>query len=239
MDTLGEDLFLLSFRPGKGRLWPNVGSRLNFGLAGAEFIRLAAAGQISINDDDDDKVTVAGQQPTGDPNLDAALASLAAAQQPVSARKWFRRPRPGIRRAYLDPLVAAGTLVEKPARMNGPKYFVTDDARLARLRAILDAAVHSSGSVDVTTAAYAGLAYAIHLAIALYPDTGYGDRLRKAAVYEAQAAEPADGEPAGVTERALRAAIRTATDGAIWGALQAPSRSGLRTTLLDEAMPQF
>jgi Golgi phosphoprotein 3 (GPP34) len=243
MDTLGEDLFLLSFRPGKGRLWPAVGVRLNFGLAGSELIRLAAAGWITV---DGDQVTVASQHPADDPNLAAALASLVAAGQPVSATRWIFRTRPGIRRAYLDPLVAAGTLSEKPARMFGPKFFVTDEARLARVRGILDAVVHSSGQVDATSAAYAGMCYAIDLNIPFYPAMTDGLRLKAAATGPVQAADsalpaqPADGEPGAAGDAALRVAIATVTEAAISASLRVSSTgSSTSTALLQETMPNF
>jgi hypothetical protein len=46
MDTLGEDLVLLSIRPDQGLLLRR--RSLEFGLMGSEFVRLAALGRIAI-----------------------------------------------------------------------------------------------------------------------------------------------------------------------------------------------
>jgi hypothetical protein len=46
MDSLGEDLVLLSIRPDKGSVM--TGERIGFGLMGSELVRLAAAGRIDI-----------------------------------------------------------------------------------------------------------------------------------------------------------------------------------------------
>jgi hypothetical protein len=242
MDTLGEDLFLLSFQPGKGTLYHLVAPRLNFGLMASELIRLAAAGRVAVSNDGEgtdlgsNKVSVTSEEPTGDPNLNAALATLVAAGGPSNVRQWTRHPRPGIRMAYLDPLVAAGTVVEKKARRGVAQFAVADEARLSRVRAMLDAVAHSSGPVDVTSAAYVGLAAEMGLAVELYT-VGLTENTR----FRAAATElvRVDGESA--EETALRAAISAATDG-VWSAAlqqQSSAPTGLRVTLMQEAMPQF
>jgi Golgi phosphoprotein 3 (GPP34) len=247
MDTLGEDLFLLSFKPGKGTLYHVVAPSLDFGLMGSELIRLAAAGRVSVSSDgassdgassanDSNKISVLSEEPTGDLNLDTALANLTAAGGPSNVRQWTRHPRPGIRMAYLNPLVAAGTVVEKPARRGVAQFAVADEPRLSRVRAILDAVAHSSGPVDVASAAYVGLAAEIGLPVELYTAS-----ISIIARFRAAAADqlPVDGESA--QDTSLRAAISAASDG-VWSAgLQRASASptGFRGTLIQEATPLY
>ena len=49
MDTLGEDLVLLSIRPDNGTIATK--SRLGYGLRGSELVRLAATGRVGITGD--------------------------------------------------------------------------------------------------------------------------------------------------------------------------------------------
>jgi hypothetical protein len=46
LDSLGEDLVLLSVTPDAGRI--ATAQRIGFGLMGSELVRLAAAGRINI-----------------------------------------------------------------------------------------------------------------------------------------------------------------------------------------------
>lgn len=86
MQTLGEDLVLLSIDLRSGRL--SNASRLRFGLMGSELVRLAASRRVDITDG---RIVVLDGGPTGDPELDAALASRPGGLQ-------RRRPGRGARR---------------------------------------------------------------------------------------------------------------------------------------------
>ena len=88
METLGEDLVLLSVHPDNGTIVTK--SRLGYGLRGSELVRLAAGGRAGITGD---RIVVLNSRPTGDEQLDAALASLAGARRPP--RQDVGRP-PGV-----------------------------------------------------------------------------------------------------------------------------------------------
>ena len=65
MDSLGEDLALLSVSPADGRVI--TAQKLGFGLMGSELVRLAAAGRLTITAG---RVTVTDPSPGQDPALD-------------------------------------------------------------------------------------------------------------------------------------------------------------------------
>jgi Golgi phosphoprotein 3 (GPP34) len=107
--SLGPDLVLLSVRPRDGKLL--AGRRLEFGLAASELARLAALGRITVTRD---QMTVRDPAPTGHPELDAALAALAQGWPPPRPATWLSLPRAGLRDDYLDRMVAARILAERP-----------------------------------------------------------------------------------------------------------------------------
>src|SRR5712691_6601616 len=151
MDSLGEDLVLLSVRPEKGTV--ATAERISFGLMGSELVRLAATGRIDIQRG---RILVLSQVPTGDAELDAALGSLIGARRPARPTQWVGRPRRGILQAYLNRLVAAGAL-RPERRVFGTRYFIADPVRAAHARERLDAIALSTGMVDTAQAAFAGL----------------------------------------------------------------------------------
>jgi hypothetical protein len=168
MDRLSEDLVLLSVTPDTGRVATT--QRIGYGLMGSELVRLAAAGKITI---EGGRVTVQDAAPSGDAELDAALGTLAGAKRPVKAKTWVSHPRRGICDAYLARLAEGGVLqAERGTRLGifpVTRWRVTDPARAAAARAILDEAALSDGLAGIVQAAYAGLAHAIGLGALLYP----------------------------------------------------------------------
>ena len=106
MDSLGEDLALLSVSPADGRV--TTAQKLGFGLMGSELVRLAAAGRLTITAG---RVTVTDPSPCPDPALDAALASLAGSRREVRAKSWVNHPRRHIAGTYLERLAAAGVVL--------------------------------------------------------------------------------------------------------------------------------
>jgi Golgi phosphoprotein 3 (GPP34) len=167
MESLGEDLVLLSIRPDKARI--GNADKIDFGLMGSELVRLAALGRVNVTDE---RIVVLDAAPTGDPELDAALRSLTGARRPPKATAWVGQPRRGIRDAYLARLAQAGVIQIEPARFLGipvkPLLHLADSGRAAEARARLDAIALSSGPVDATQAAYGGLTHATGLAGLLY-----------------------------------------------------------------------
>lgn len=87
LSTLGEDLLLLSVRPGDGRI--------------------ATSGRIDIVKD---RIIVRDTTPTGDAELDTALQSFTLARRPRRPKTWVGHPRRAILDTYLARLLAAGAL---------------------------------------------------------------------------------------------------------------------------------
>ena len=245
MQTLGEDLVLLSINPRSGRL--GNATQLRFGLMGSELVRLAASRRLDITDG---RIVVLDGGPTGDAELDAALASLTQARRPPQPKKWVGTPRKRIGDAYLARLASAGAVHAEPGAFR-TRWRLVDEARAASARARLDAIVHATGTVDTEQAAFAGLASASGLAGLLYP--GWGNRpLRKrldqiakgqrtesaapaadapthaagGAAARAATADDATGEATqGATQAASDAAVRAATQAATDAAVQAATQA--------------
>ncbi len=85
MDKLSDDLLLLAVSVSRV---PDVrfGFWLEFGLAGAELVRLAAAGRVSI---ERGRITVRSTEPTGDALLDEALARTPRVRFREPAKNWI------------------------------------------------------------------------------------------------------------------------------------------------------
>src|SRR5215472_13940910 len=79
---------------------------------GAELVRLAACGRIDIVDDQD---VVRSPAPTGDADLDAALARIG---EPTTSPWWM--PRPGIISGYRRRLVGTGVICIRPGSGKWP-----------------------------------------------------------------------------------------------------------------------
>jgi hypothetical protein len=246
MDSLGEDLALLSVSPADGRV--TTAQKLGFGLMGSELVRLAAAGRLTITAG---RVTVTDPSPCQDPALDAALASLAGAKREVRAKWWVSHPRHRIAEAYLERLAAAGVLQDERRTRLGIfpviRWRVVDAGRRAAARARLDAVALSAGPVSTEQAALAGLAHATGLGALLYPgregksararleriakgdevaavlaDTGSGTAAGDAANQAVAAANQAARAAAdAATSAATQAAIDAATSAAVHAATQA------------------
>ena len=150
--ALGEDLFLLSIRRRDGKLLTR--GRVDSALMASELIRLAAAGRAWIAEG---RIVARDQTATGDPELCAALLSLAGATVPLRPETWVGLPRRGIRAVYAARLTSAGVLRVESGRILGtpryhvgaPRYRVTDASRVAAARSRLDAVTQSSGPPTV------------------------------------------------------------------------------------------
>jgi hypothetical protein len=220
LSGLGEDLLLLSFRPSDGVIV--TGARINYGLMGSELIRLAALRRVNV---DERQITVLNQIPTGDAELDAALASLADGK-PLRPQNWVGRPRLGIRYDYAERLVRDGALRREPGRtLSRKRYTVAQSRRADEARERLDAIAYSTGSVDLAQAAFGGLAHAINLDGHLYPkfaDRRVRRRLREIGSGKwTQAATDAVSAAASAADAASQAATRAATEAAMHAAVHA------------------
>lgn len=220
MDTLGEDLLLLSIRkPGRVATKHSIG----FGLMGSELVRLAAAGRVDIRED---RIIVRDPGPTGDRELDAALATLAA-RRPPRAKDWVGSPRRKILDAYLDRLAGAGVLQRDTGGIFPvTRWTIADPGRLATAQARLDAIARGTGPVDTGQAAFASLATAIGLGQLLYPgwrgraerkrlkEAGEGQLTRLAGVQDAPRPELPAGPVPGTAAGDAAAAAAAASDAA-------------------------
>jgi hypothetical protein len=228
---LGEDLLLLSIRRPEGTL--ATSSRIGYGLMGSELIRLAALRRVDV---DQRRITVLTDEATGDVELDAALASLVGGRSP-RPKTWVGRPRRGIREAYLERLVAAGTVRGQRGGLLGrTRWGVTDPERVERLRNQLDAIAESAGPVTLVQAAFGGLAHAVGLDRYLYPR--FADRRLRwrlaevgkgqaAVTATAAAADAASAASMAATQAATQAAMMAATDAAIQAAVQASTAAAI------------
>jgi hypothetical protein len=227
LSWLGEDLLLLSVRPRDG--WIVTIQRIDYGLMGSELIRLAALGRVSV---DERRITVLNAGPTGDAELDAALASLAGGKQ-LRPKTWVSHRRHGIRDAYLERLVATGALrCDRSGLLGRKRWVITAPQRADQARARLDAIAHSTGPVDLAQAAFGGLAHAVNLDGHLYPrfadrplrrrlaEVGSGKWTRTAVDAVGSAARAA-------SDAAAQAAVRAAADAAIQAAVQASTAAAI------------
>ncbi len=134
MDNLGDYLVLLSITSDKGTI--ATAQRIGYGLMGAELFGLAASGRIDIQRD---RICVRDPSPTGDAELDTALASLVRARRAPRTQAWAGRPRRGIVQAYLNRLAAAGMV--RAERRCGAS---TQAASHAATHAAMHAAAHNA-----------------------------------------------------------------------------------------------
>src|SRR5580658_2440510 len=158
MESLGDDLLLVAIDPSSGVL--RCRGHLQYGLAGAELITLAADGRIEVGPDGRVRVVEPVTLATGDRELDAALGKMAGSRRALKVVGWLSRSRAKLVNSYLDRLIAAGTIRRTGGALR-PRWPVLDAARATEVRARLDAVALGSGPVDETQAAYAGLADAI------------------------------------------------------------------------------
>jgi hypothetical protein len=232
VDWLSEDLLLLALDAGGGRLGRTY--VISYALMGAELVRLAASGRIDIVDD---RIVVRSPAPTGDAELDAALARIGEPASPPRPGEWVERPRPRITGRYLERLMATGVICEE-TRLRITRWRITGAARLAEARQRLDLIACSAGPVDLSQTAYAGLACAMGLDRLLYPGRrrrAERDRLRDIAAGRwitspALASDSADAAPAS-SSGPDRAALDAATLAAIRAATYAVARAAAAATV--------
>jgi hypothetical protein len=222
VDWLCDDLLLLTVFAYRGRLAQAYA--IGYALMGAELVRLAAKGQIDIVDD---LIVITSEEPTGDAELDAALAEIGESASPPRPDEWVAQPRPRISGRYLERLEAAG-VVRPQTRFSATRWLITDASRLAEARQRLDTIAASAGEVDLDQTAYAGLASAIGLGYRLYrghAQSAERDRLRLIAAGRSTAGQAADGDSADTVEAATLAAIEAVTLAAIRAASQAAAQA--------------
>ena len=127
MDELGEDLLLLAVSS-DGTL--AIPTKLRYGLAGSELVRLAAARRVDIVRG---RIVIRDATPTGDSLLNEALASMAGGRREPTAKVWVARHRPGLVERYLARAEASGAIHAQKRKVLGfipiTRWMVVDTAR--------------------------------------------------------------------------------------------------------------
>src|SRR4051812_5981969 len=169
MVTLAEDLYLLANNGSTGRFRIDT-SHLDLGLGGAMLLDLALRGHVQSAGS---AVVVTAGPPTGEPLLDTALATIAAAAKPHSPDHWVRHLARGAHRAVQDHLVDAGVLRREDSRVLHvlPVHRTREsDGRLhSELLGRLTDSVALDRQPSRETAALASLVLAIGLERSLFP----------------------------------------------------------------------
>jgi len=217
---LGSDLVLLAIHPRTGRI--RAHSQLAFGLMAAELVDLAALGRLRI-ENGRVELTESPALATGAEDLDAALASIAAARRPPRPATWVGKPRRHIVDSYLARMSATGIVGRSPG--GRARWQVLDVAAAATAMSKLDAVASGADPLDAAQAALGGLAHAIGLDRAIYPglaNRGARRRMRQVAngQWTAAAVDGADGAGQ-AAQAANQAAINAAIQAAAQAAMQA------------------
>ena len=244
MDELGDDLLLLAARA-DGRL--PIGTKLRFGLAGSELVRLAAARRVDVVRG---RIEIIDTAPTGDALLDDALASMTGGRRGgPTAKAWVAHDRRGLVERYLDRAEAAGIIRAERRKALGfipvTRWTVVDSGRAAQARARLEVVAASTGTVDSAQAALAGLASAIDVTGIVFPGlagSAARKRLRQVAKGDAasadatravrdaasdDAARAVSDATRAATAAATEAAIRAATDAAVQASVDAATQAAI------------
>jgi Golgi phosphoprotein 3 (GPP34) len=246
VERLSDDLVLLTVVCSRGRVGRVY--TIGYALMAAELIRLAARDRIEICGD---RIVVTSAAPTGDAELDAALAGIAEWASPPRPDEWVARPRLRIHAGYLERLAAAGVVRAESrfSAFSARRWRISDPPRLAEARQRLDLVAASAGAVDLGQTAYAGLACVIGLDRRLYRGRARRaerDRLGEIARGGRTASRGAVGEPAGgpgappawagsadAAQARRNAATRVAIDAATSAAARAASQGVARATARD------
>jgi hypothetical protein len=230
MQTLGEDLVLLSLRP-DGRFQKHATLlKVRLALAGSELVQLAAARRVEVVDG---RIVVIDPTPTGDQQLDFRLGELVyhRGRRPPKTLDWVAKPRRQHALAYLVGLSAAGVLRPEQRKVlvvlaTPPRWPIVDTARAAVARARLDAIVLSGQpieTIDPLSAALAGLVHAIGLDEALYPraEQEPARRRLKQLAKRDPAARAVHNAVAAATYAAVDSAVGSAVDAAVHASVHA------------------
>jgi hypothetical protein len=201
--TLAEELYLLADDSATGRPLIDT-THLDLGLGGALLLDLDLRDRVALVES---HVAVTDPAPTGDPLLDAALATVSSATRAHDPEHWIRHFARGARHAVQDRLVATGVLQRDDRKVLGfiPVHRTHEaDGRLHHeLVDHLHDAVVLGHRPSRETAALASLTLAIGLERHLFPRS---DRR----VVEQRIAEIAEGRWVGSAVRHAIDAVNAA-----------------------------
>jgi hypothetical protein len=170
--NLAQDFVLLAYADDGT---PETDStRLDNGAGGALLLELALDERVAV---DDKKVIVRDPAPTGDAQVDAALAAVAADSKPRKADHWVQHFARSARQQALDALVERGVLQREKGkvllvfpRTTYPAPGGVEPPAESQTRARLRAAVAGTGPVEPRTAALCALIAATDLDRKVFAD---------------------------------------------------------------------
>ncbi len=208
--TLGLDILLLSVQPDLRIVRER--EYTGYAMRAADLIELAVARRVEVGHGWSKWIDVLDAGPTGDPLLDASLASLATSRKRVDATSWmYRQPGRGAVTDGLALLEAQGAVRLYARRLNSRLTLIEpallDPARQAQIRARLDRFTAAGAAADVLDWALAGLVHECDLWIPGHYDRA-AQRMYKEAARGKRGTDRAD--PVEATIRLLMHAAHNA-----------------------------
>jgi len=238
LDTLGEDLILLSPRHRRG--WIQTPLKIKYGLLGSELIRLVASGHVSIvaavNIIHGAKMVPRLDVPRPkDQNLAAAFRTIATNQSPKS---WIKKTDGADReQTYLRQLEAKGVLRSEVRRsllfFRLREWYVVDEARAAAVKRRLDEIVDGERAIGIEEKSLAGLAYAVNYGNLLYSDKSNKERRKRLQGI----ARPPKRRRQGMKAAGIDTAVQTSAEAASATAAKAASAAAMDAAI-DAAVDQ-
>src|SRR5580693_10337920 len=208
--TMGLDILLLSVDPHLRIVRER--EYTGYAMRAADLMELAVARRVETRGRWSKWIHVLDAQPTGEPLLDASLASLATSRKRVAGTDWMcRQPGRGAVTDGLAVLEAQDAVRLYTRRLNRRLTLIEpallDPARQAQVRARLDRFTTAGSAADVLDWALAGLVHECDLWI-----PGHFDRASQRTYQEAargqRCTDPAD--PVAATIRVLMRAAHNA-----------------------------
>ncbi|GII77675.1 hypothetical protein Sru01_26570 [Sphaerisporangium rufum] len=205
--TIAEELVLLAYREDTGR--PLIGSgELDAALGGAMLAELTVLRRLDLAGR---KVTVLDATPTGDPELDAALARIAGDRERRPETWVAKLQSADVRKRLLARLVERRVLSERTSKVLG--LFTTrsyPEADPTAERAVRERVgdVLRGAEPDARVAVLIGVLHACKLDRKVFPEA---DKRRVKEVVEGQWAGPAVAKAIAAANAAIMAAITAAT----------------------------
>lgn len=205
--TMGLDILLLSVDPHLRIVRER--RYTGYAMRAADLMELAVARRVETRGRWSKWIHVLDARPTGEPLLDASLASLATSRKRVNPADWMcRQPGRGAVTDGLALLEAQDAVRLYSRRLNRRLTLIEpallDPARQAQVRARLDRFIAAGGAADVLDWALAGLVHECDLWIPGHYDRA-AQRLYKEAARGKRGTDPAD-----AVEATIRVLMREA-----------------------------
>lgn len=183
--TFVEEITLLALDDTTGATLPMPTMAFSYALAGALICDLALLNRI---DTDPTQLVLLSAEPTGDPLLDRALASIAKAQSPLSVSAWlnvFSEDSRNLETAAIDRLVARGILRRSEKKIlwvfGQRRYPTVDNQERTEVRTRLSALILSDELPDPRDAILISLLTASQLAGRIFSGPQFNNRSERLA----------------------------------------------------------